>query len=198
LFPRVVRTLADDFAELPSHVLTPVTLITLLTGQDELLLTLRTHKEVYNQLWQLMFTLLSEEYTKVYELPLLFTESGKLVRMSAQTEHVYYAIRHERLRQVFAEIRESLIDVKLFSEPVLSKLIDTRFMNASNIEHVTTLESHVHLFRAMMPPANNRKVIARGADSFPTNEWLRLVWQYLVAENCDLSAYLLVPLIPVE
>jgi hypothetical protein len=188
--------LTDLFSELQSHVLTAGTLITWLTGHDELLLPLRANAAVYNQLWQFMFTLPSKEYIKVYEIPLLFTESGELVRMSAQTEHVYYVVRNARLRQVFAEIRESLIDISLFSETVLSKLIETRFMNARNIEHVTKLDSHVHL---MMPPANNNcKVIARAANSFPTNEWLRVVWHYLVAENCDLSAYRHLPLIPVE
>ncbi len=183
--------------ELQSHRLTPVTLITWLAGHGDWLLALRTNTAVYNQLWQLMFTLPDEEYVKVYEVPLLFTESGTLVRMSDQSSHVpYYVIRSARLRQIFAEIRSSLIDVSLFTETVLSKLIETRFMNARNIERVTTLESHLHV---LLPPvANDCKVIARDANSFPRNDWLKLVWQYLAAENCDLSAYDHVPLIPVE
>lgn len=194
--PAHVMALFTHVTDLQSYILTPVTLITWLTGHEELLLALRTNTAVYNQLWQFMLTLPSEEYTKVYELPLLFTESGTLVRMSAQTEHVYYAIRSARLRPIFAEIRASLIDVSPFSETVLAKLIETRFMHARNIEHVTQLASHLSL---LLPPVENScKVIDRAANSFPSNEWLRLVWQYLVAENCDLSAYNLVPLIPVE
>lgn len=188
--------LTDSFAELQSLVLTPVTLITWLTGRDELLLALRTNAAAYNQLWQLIFTLPSEEYTTAHGIPLLFTESGTLVPLSAQTEPKYHVIRHARLRQVFAEIRASLIDVSLFSETVLSKLIEMRFMNARNVEHVTQLDAHIEL---LLPPLRNDcKVRARAANSFPSNEWLRGVWHYLVAENCDLSAYQRVPLIPVE
>ena len=177
-------------------MLTPAFLITLLTGHDEWLLSLRSNSAVYNQIWQFIFTLPSEEYTKVYDLPLLFTESGTLVALSASSDHVYYVIRNARLRHVFAQIRESLIDVSLFSEAVLLKLIEVQFMNARNIEHVTKLDTYLHV---LLPPVEkNCKVISRNANSFPTNEWLRSVWQYLAAENCDLSAYQSAPLLPVE